>query len=90
LINSNKLAENTSCQIAQTTLDQTKYTIVVCLMAWGAKDFVSLPESKEFQGGTMKSKCIQLSKAVKVINLTDLYEVSLSIIKLRVVPRCIL
>lgn len=43
--------ESKPIQIAQTILSQIKYADRCALMAWGAKDFVALSESKEFQGG---------------------------------------
>jgi hypothetical protein len=38
-------------EIAQTILDQIKYTDRSALMAWGANNFCALSETKEFQGG---------------------------------------
>lgn len=38
-------------EIAQTILDQIKYSDRSALMAWGAKNFAAIGESKEFQGG---------------------------------------
>ena len=43
--------ENTSVQIALTILNQIKYLDKYALMAWGAKQYVSLSECKDFQGG---------------------------------------
>lgn len=38
-------------EIAQTILKQIKYTDQSALMAWGARNFCAISESKEFQGG---------------------------------------
>ena len=38
-------------EIAQTILDQIKYADRSALMAWSAKNFSAISESKEFQGG---------------------------------------
>lgn len=43
--------ENTSVQIARTILNQIKYLDKSALMAWGAKSFCSLSESKTRMGG---------------------------------------
>jgi hypothetical protein len=43
--------ENQTLQIAQTIINQIKFTDRSALMAWGATKFIALPESKEFQGG---------------------------------------
>jgi hypothetical protein len=43
--------ENTSIQIAQTILDQIKYSDKSALMAWGAKSFCALSENKTRVGG---------------------------------------
>ncbi len=43
--------ENQSIQIAQTILDQINYFDRSALMAWGAKSFCSLSETKERIGG---------------------------------------
>ena len=43
--------ENTSVHIAQTILNQIKFLDKSALMAWGAKNYVALPEPKNFQGG---------------------------------------
>lgn len=45
------LMENQSIEIAKTILSQIRYVDRCALMAWGAKDFVALPESKIYQGG---------------------------------------
>ena len=49
----NTETQNTSItmEIAQTILNQIKYTDRSALMAWGAKGFTAQLESKEFQGG---------------------------------------
>lgn len=38
-------------EIAQTILDQIGYADRMALMAWGARNFSAISESKEFQGG---------------------------------------
>lgn len=38
-------------EIAQTILDQIRYADRMAIMAWGAKNFSAISESKEFQGG---------------------------------------
>lgn len=38
-------------EIAQTILEQIKYADRSALMAWGARNFSAVSESKEFQGG---------------------------------------
>lgn len=38
-------------EIAQIILDQIKYTDRSALMAWGAKNFSAISESKDFEGG---------------------------------------
>ncbi|TVZ24096.1 hypothetical protein JM84_3055 [Dokdonia sp. Hel_I_63] len=38
-------------EIAKIILGQIKYLDRMALMAWGARNFVALPKSKEFQGG---------------------------------------
>lgn len=43
--------ENTPVQIAQTILNQIKYQDKSALMAWGARNFVALPETKSILGG---------------------------------------
>lgn len=43
--------KNRVMEIAETILGQIKYLDKMALMAWGAKNFVALPKSKEFQGG---------------------------------------
>ena len=40
-----------SIEIAQTIISQIKSLDRSALMAWGACNFLALPESKEFQGG---------------------------------------
>ncbi len=37
--------------IAETILEQIRYTDRYALWAWGAKNFAALQESKEYQGG---------------------------------------
>lgn len=37
--------------IAKTIMDQIKYADRLALMAWGAKNFAAVSESKEFSGG---------------------------------------
>ena len=70
--------ENNSLQIAQTILNQIKYSDKCALMAWGAKNFVALPESKEFQGGVrFKVNGLQFKNWVMVeLTWTDEYKVS--------------
>ena len=38
-------------EIAKTIMNQIKYADRSALMAWGARNFVSVSESKEYQGG---------------------------------------
>ena len=38
-------------EIAQTILDQIRFTDKWALMSWGASNFSAINESKEFQGG---------------------------------------
>lgn len=38
-------------EIAQTILDQIKFTDRSALLAWGAKNFSAINECKEYQGG---------------------------------------
>ena len=38
-------------EIAQTILDQIRYADRMAIIAWGAKNFSAISESKEFQGG---------------------------------------
>lgn len=38
-------------EIAQTILEQIKYADRSALLAWGAKNFSAISESKEFEGG---------------------------------------
>lgn len=38
-------------EIAQTIMDQIKYADSSALMAWGAKHFAAISESKEYEGG---------------------------------------
>jgi hypothetical protein len=38
-------------EIAKTILEQIKYADKWALMAYGSKNFIALPESKEYQGG---------------------------------------
>jgi len=38
-------------EIAQTILEQIRYADRSALMAWGARNFSAITESKEFQGG---------------------------------------
>lgn len=38
-------------EIAKTIIEQIKYGDKWALMAYGSKNFIALPESKEFQGG---------------------------------------
>jgi hypothetical protein len=70
--------ENNSFQIAQTILNQIKYSDRSALMAWGAKDFVALPESKDFQGGVrFKVNGLQFNNWVTVeLTWLDEYQVS--------------
>ena len=70
--------ENNSFQIAKTILNQIKYLDRSALMAWGAKNFVSLPESKDFQGGVrFKVNGLTFKGWVKVeLTWLDEYQVS--------------
>ena len=38
-------------EIVKTILEQIKYADKWALMAYGSKNFIALPESKEYQGG---------------------------------------
>ncbi|MFV8343629.1 hypothetical protein [Flavobacterium sp. XS2P39] len=38
-------------KIAKTIIEQIKYADKWALMAYGSKNFIALPESKEYQGG---------------------------------------
>jgi hypothetical protein len=42
---------NRTMEIAHTILNQIKFADRSALMAWGAKNFLAINESKEFQGG---------------------------------------
>ena len=70
--------DNTSIQIAKTILNQIKILDRCALMAWGAKSFVSLPESKEIQGGVQfKVNGLVFKNWVKVeLTWMDVYNVS--------------
>lgn len=70
--------ENTSFQIAQTIINQIKYLDRSALLAWGAKNYVALPESKDFQGGlTFKVNGLTFKGWVKVeLTWLDEYKVS--------------
>jgi hypothetical protein len=43
--------ETQSISIAKKILQQIKFADRSALMAWGARNFLALPENKEFQGG---------------------------------------
>jgi hypothetical protein len=43
--------ETQSISIAKKILQQIKFADRSALMAWGARNFIALPENKEFQGG---------------------------------------
>lgn len=43
--------ETQSIEIASTILQQIKCLDYSALMAWGARNYIALPECKEFQGG---------------------------------------
>jgi hypothetical protein len=70
--------ENTSVQIALTILNQIKYLDKYALMAWGAKQYVSLSECKDFQGGVrFKVNGLTFKGWVKVeLTWIDEYKVS--------------
>ena len=44
-------AENITMEIARTIMNQIKYADPYALMAYGASNFVALPESKVYAGG---------------------------------------
>ena len=70
--------DNTSIQIAKTILNQIKTLDRYALMAWGAKSYVSLPESKSSQGGvTFKVNGLVFKNWVKIeLTWLDVYNVS--------------
>ena len=70
--------ENESMQIAQTILDQIRYFDRSALMAWGAKNFLAMPESKEYRGGLRMNVNGLTFKGIVAIELTwtDEYVVS--------------
>lgn len=70
--------DSISIQIAQTIINQIKCSDRYALMAWGAKNFVALPESKEFQGGVRFKVNGLTFKGWVVVELTwlDEYKVS--------------
>ena len=70
--------ENESMQIAQTILDQIRYFDRSALMAWGAKNFLALPESKEYHGGLRMNVNGLTFKGIVSVGLTwtDEYIVS--------------
>lgn len=43
--------ENKTPDIAKTIIEQIRYADRSALMAWGATEFIALPESMEYQGG---------------------------------------
>jgi hypothetical protein len=51
LIDMNQSEEQETMHIAKTILEQIKYADRSALMAWGAKSFAAVSQSKEFQGG---------------------------------------
>ena len=70
--------ENESMQIAKTILEQIKYFDRCALMAWGARNFLALPESKEYRGGLRMNVNGLSFKGIVMVGLTwtDEYEVS--------------
>ncbi|WP_027137405.1 hypothetical protein [Gaetbulibacter saemankumensis] len=72
------MKSNTSIQIAQIILNQIKCIDRSALFAWGAKNYVALPESKDFQGGvTFKVNGSTFKSWVKVkLTRLDEYKVS--------------
>lgn len=72
--------ENRQMEIAKIILGQIKYLDKMALMAWGAKNYVALPKSKEIQGGLrFKVNGLKFRGWVK-IELTYLDEYSISFI----------
>ncbi len=69
---------NTSIQIAQIILNQIKSIDRSALFAWGAKNYVALPESKDFQGGVIfKVNGLTFKGWVKVeLTWLDEYKIS--------------
>ncbi|TXG36678.1 hypothetical protein [Seonamhaeicola maritimus] len=70
--------DNTSIQIAHTILNQIKILDRYALMAWGAKRFISLPESKGVQGGVQfKVNGLTFKNWVRVeLTWLDVYNVT--------------
>lgn len=70
--------EKESIQIAKTILDQIKYFDRSALLAWGAKNFLAMPESKEYSGGLRMTVNGLTFKGIVIIELTwtDEYVVS--------------
>ncbi len=65
-------------QIAKTIVNQINYADRSALLAWGASNFLALPQSKEFQGGlSFKVNGLVFKGEVKVeLRWVDDYTVS--------------
>ncbi len=46
-----RIMENSSIEIANTIINQIKVLDRLALMCYGAKNFIALPKSKQYQGG---------------------------------------
>lgn len=70
--------ENQSILIAQTVLSQIKFLDRSALMAWGARNYIALPESKTIQGGVRFKVNGLTFKGYVSVELTwlDVYNVS--------------
>ena len=75
--------DSISIQIAQTIINQIKCSDRYALMAWGAKNFVALPECKEFQGGVRFKVNGLTFKGWVAVELTWLDEYKVSFINSR-------
>ncbi len=67
-------------QIAKTIIEQIRYFDRSALMAWGAKNFIAMPESKDAQGGIRMNVNGLTFKGIVLIELTWLDEYVVSFI----------
>ncbi len=74
------VSETQSLSIANEILSQIKCLDRAALMAWGAKNFLSLPESKEFQGGVRFNVNGLTHKGLVIIELRWLDDYTVSFI----------